>query len=278
MPVAPADSDFLRQLVRQRSGIVLGEDKAYLLESRLTPLAKAIGLSDLAMLVARLRAEPSGQLARQVVEAMTTNETFFFRDIFPFECLKKLVLPDLVAKRAAGKRLDLWCAASSSGQEPYSIAMIMREHFPQLATWSTRMLATDLASEVLKRAREGRYSQLEVNRGLPAPLLIKWFAKDGLDWRVKDDLRRMIEYKEMNLLETYPINGGLDIIFIRNVLIYFDVETKKMILGKCRKLLRPDGYLFLGGAETTMNIDDNFTRVEFDKGGCYRLKPTGGAA
>ncbi len=272
MPLTPHDSEFLRTMVRQRSGIVLGEDKGYLLESRLVPLAKAIGLPGLEELTARLRVEPSGQLARQVVEAMTTNETFFFRDIHPFECLKKLVLPDLVAKRTAGKRLDLWCAAASTGQEPYTIAMTMRDNFPQLATWTTRFIATDIATEVLKRAKEGRYSQLEVNRGLPAPLLIKNFTKDGLDWKVKDELKRMIEFKELNLLETYAISGQLDVIFIRNVLIYFDVETKKAILGKCRKLLRPDGYLFLGGAETTLNIDDAFVRVDYDKGGCYRLK------
>lgn len=272
MPLAAADSEFLRQMVRSRSGIVLGEDKGYLLESRLMPLAKAIGMAGLDVLTARLRAEPSGQLARQVVEAMTTNETFFFRDIHPFECLRKLVLPDLLGKRGAARRLDLWCAAASTGQEPYTIAMTMREHFPQMATWTTRFIATDIASEVLKRAREGRYSQLEVNRGLPAPLLVKNFTKDGLDWKVKDELKRMIEFKELNLLEPFPISGQLDIIFIRNVLIYFDVETKRAILGKCRKLLRPDGYLFLGGAETTLNIDDAYVRVEFDKGGCYRLK------
>jgi chemotaxis protein methyltransferase CheR len=272
MPLSVADSAFLRQLVRTRSGIVLGEDKGYLLESRLTPLAKAIGLAGLDELTTRLKAEPAGQLARQVVEAMTTNETFFFRDIHPFECLKKMVLPDLVAKRGTAKRLDMWCAAASTGQEPYTIAMTLREHFPQLASWTTRFIATDIATDILKRAREGRYSQLEVNRGLPAPLLIKHFTKDGLDWKVKDELKRMIEFKELNLLDTYAISGQLDIIFIRNVLIYFDVETKRTILGKCRKLLRPDGYLFLGGAETTLNIDDAFVRVEYDKGGCYRLK------
>lgn len=272
MAIPAADSQFLRALVRSRSGIVLGEDKDYLLESRLTPLAKAIGLAGLEELAARLRAEPSGQLARQTVEAMTTNETFFFRDIHPFECLKKLVLPELIAKRADSRRLDIWCAAASTGQEPYSIAIILRENFPQIAPWAVRFLATDLASEVLRRAREGRYSQLEVNRGLPAPLLIKHFTKDGLDWKVKDELKRMVEYKEQNLLEPFQITGQLDIILIRNVLIYFDIETKKAILAKCRKLLRPDGFLFLGGAETTLNIDDAFVRVDYDKGGCYRLK------
>ncbi len=272
MPLTPQDSEFLRQLVRARSGIVLGEDKGYLLESRLIPLAKAIGLQGLEALTARLRVEPSGQLARQVVEAMTTNETFFFRDIHPFECLKKLVVPELISKRATAKRLDLWCAAASTGQEPYTIAMVLRDHFPQIAGWPTRFIATDIASEVLKRAREGRYSQLEVNRGLPAPLLIKHFTKDGLDWKVKDELKRMVEFKELNLLEAFPLSGQFDVIFIRNVLIYFDVETKKAILGKCSKLLRPDGFLFLGGAETTLNIDDAFVRAEYDKGGCYRLK------
>lgn len=272
MPLTAPDSEFLRTLVRNRSGIVLGEDKGYLLESRLLPLAKVIGLAGLEELTARLRAEPSGQLARQVVEAMTTNETFFFRDIHPFECLKKLVLPELIAKRGGEKRLDIWCAAASTGQEPYTIAMVLREHFQSIASWPTRFIATDLASEVLKKAREGRYSQLEVNRGLPAPLLIKYFTKDGLDWKVKDDLKRMVEFKEQNLLDSFAISGQLDVIFIRNVLIYFDVETKKAILAKCRRLLRPDGFLFLGGAETTLNIDDAFVRADYDKGGCYRLK------
>ena len=272
MPLSAADSTFLRGLVRTRSGIVLGEDKAYLLESRLLPLAKAIALPGLEELTVRLRAEPSGQLARQVVEAMTTNETFFFRDIHPFECLKKVVLPELITRRGSERRLDLWCAAASTGQEPYTIAMVLRENFPQITGWATRFIATDLATEVLRRAREGRYSQLEVNRGLPAPLLIKNFTKDGLDWKVKDELKRMVEFKEQNLLDSFQISGQLDVIFIRNVLIYFDVETKKQILAKCRKLLRPDGFLFLGGAETTMNLDDAFVRVDFDKGGCYRLK------
>lgn len=274
MPLSPSDSEFLRTLVRHRSGIVLGEDKGYLLESRLAPLAKAIGLAGLEELTARLRGEPSGQLARQTVEAMTTNETFFFRDIHPFECLRKLVLPELIARRQSERRLDVWCAAASTGQEPYTITMVLREHFQGIASWPTRFIATDLASEVLRKALEGRYSQLEVNRGLPAPLLIKYFTKDGLDWKVKDELKRMVEFKEQNLLEPFSISGQLDIIFIRNVLIYFDVETKKAILAKCRRLLRPDGFLFLGGAETTLNIDDAFVRADFDKGGCYRLKAT----
>lgn len=272
MVLSRTDAEFLRQLVRAKSGIVLGEDKGYLLESRLTPLAKAIGLNSVEDLVPRLRAEPNGQLARQVVEAMTTNETFFFRDVQPFECLKKVVLPELIAKRGAQRRLDLWCAAASTGQEPYSVAMVLREHFPQVAGWTIRLLATDIATEVLKRARAGRYSQLEVNRGLPAPLLLKYFTKDGLDWVIKDELKRMVEFRELNLLDPFPITGQLDIIFIRNVLIYFDLDTKRDILAKCRKLLRPDGFLFLGGAETTLTVDDHFVRVDFDKGGCYRLK------
>lgn len=272
MPFAAADSAFLRQLVRLRSGIVLGEDKEYLLESRLMPLVRAHAFPGLDDLVRQVRAEPAGPLARQVVEAMATNETYFFRDVHPFECLRRLVLPELLVRRAEAKRLDLWCAAAATGQEPYSVAMLLREHFPQLAAWQVRFLASDLSQEALRRAREGRFTQLEVNRGLPAPLLVRHFAKDGLDWRIHDDFRRMVEFRELNLIEELPLAGQFDVILLRNVLIYFDLETKRAVLARCRRLLRPDGYLFLSGAETTLNIDGAFVRVDFDKGGCYRLK------
>jgi len=203
---------------------------------------------------------------------MATNETYFFRDVHPFECLRKLVLPDLLARRAASQRLDLWCAAAATGQEPYSLTMVLRDSFPQLAGWQTRLLATDLSREALKRARAGRYTQLEVNRGLPAPLLLKHFTKDGLDWQIKDEHKRMIDYRRLNLIEDFGLGGQFDLILLRNVLIYFDVETKRAVLARCRRLLRPDGYLFLSGAETTLNIDDAFVRVDYDKGGCYRLR------
>jgi len=223
-------------------------------------------------LVARLRAQPFNGLHQKVVEAMTTNETSFFRDVHPFEALKKAVLPELIKKRATERKLNMWCAASSSGQEPYTMAMILREHFPTLANWTVRFIASDISMEMLERARAGRYSQLELNRGMPAPLLVKYFQRQGMEWQIKEDLRRMVEFRQMNLADTWPSLPEMDLVFMRNVLIYFDVPTKKEILGKVRRLLRPDGYLFLGIAETTLNLDGAFERVQFDKSGCYRLR------
>jgi chemotaxis protein methyltransferase CheR len=268
---ADADFDYIRRLVRERSSIVLESNKAYLAESRLIPLAKREGMRSLNELVARLRGEKFGGLHRKVVEAMTTNETSFFRDIHPFEALKKPILPELITRRASERKLNIWCAACSTGQEPYTIAMLLRESFPQLGGYSVRIVATDLSTEVLDRAREGVYSQIEVNRGLPAALLVKYFKKQGLHWKIADDLRRMVEFRELNLAESWALLGSMDIIFLRNVLIYFDVSTKQGILAKVRTSLRPDGYLFLGAAETTINLDDAFQRVQLDKSGCYRL-------
>jgi len=206
------------------------------------------------------------------VEAMTTNETSFFRDFHPFEGLKKFVLPDLIARRAAERELTVWCAASSSGQEPYSLAMLIRENLPQLVSWRIRILATDLSSDVLARAREGRYSQLEVNRGLPASLLVKYFEKRGCDWYLRDDIRNMVDFQIVNLASAWPFLPPMDIVMLRNVLIYFGVETKKDILAKVRRVLRPDGYLFLGGSETTFSIDDSFERVQLERATCYRVR------
>jgi chemotaxis protein methyltransferase CheR len=269
-----ADFDLVRTMVRQRSGIVLDEGKAYLLEARLSGLAVREGFASVERLLASFRTERSNGLETRVVEVMTTNETSFFRDIQPFEALRQVVLPDLLERRAREKRLSIWCAASSSGQEPYSLAMLLHEHFPNIvATWKMQIIASDLSTEVLDRARSGLYSQVEVNRGLPARLLVKFFEQRGLQWQLKDDIRRMVALKQLNLVESWPPLPPPDIVMLRNVLIYFDVEMKKTILGKIRRLLRPDGYLFLGGAETTMNLDDGFERVSFNRGGCYRLRP-----
>ncbi len=264
---------YLRDLVRERSGIVLGDDKVYLIETRLSPLVRSQNLAGLPALAAALRGKPFGPLHKAVIEAMTTNETFFFRDLHPFEALKKEVLPPMVAARRAQRRLSVWCAAASSGQEPYTLAMIIREHFPEVLTWQLQMIATDISVEMIARCKKGLYSQLEVNRGLPAPLLIKNFTKSEMDWQIKEELRRMVDFRELNLLESWPFQPqSLDIVFCRNVLIYFDVETKKKILGRIRTLLRPDGFLFLGGAETTLNLDDGFERAPYEKAGCYRLR------
>jgi chemotaxis protein methyltransferase CheR len=274
MALTSFDSAFLRKLVRDRSGIVLGEDKTYLIESRLMPVARLHGLASLDGLVAKLRSNPPSALLKQVIEAMTTNETLFFRDAHPFEILGKLVLPDLMKKRAEQKTLSVWCAAASTGQEPYSLAMTIREQVPGLLNgWKLRMIGTDLSSEVLARARAGIYSQLEVARGMPAPLLAKYFQRqtDGT-WLIREDLRQMFEFRELNLLDTYPFGDRFDIVLMRNVLIYFDLDTKRQILAKVRRVMAPDGYFFLGGAETTMNIDDAFERVNEGRGGGYRLR------
>jgi chemotaxis protein methyltransferase CheR len=272
MTIAAPDFDYIRRLVHERAAIVLEPGKEYLAESRLVPVARAEGFATIAELVARLQADPRSVLHRKVVEAMTTNETTFFRDVHPFEALRQHVLPALIAARAETRALTIWCGASSSGQEPYTIAMVLRHHFPELADWNVRIVATDIARSMLERTREGLYSQLEVNRGLPAPMLVKWFTKEGTHWRVKPELRAMIETVELNLAASWPPLPQCDVVFMRNVLIYFDVATKQRILERVRRLLRPDGWLFLGGAETTLNVDDQFERVPLGRATTYRLK------
>jgi chemotaxis protein methyltransferase CheR len=266
------DYDYIRNLVMQRSAIVLDASKDYLAESRLMPLAEREGMSSLGELVARLRGERFGRLHRKVVEAMTTNETSFFRDVHPFEALRKAILPDLLARRRSERRLSVWSAACASGQEAYSIAMLLRESFPELAGWRVEIIASDLSTEVLARARRGLFSQIEVNRGLPAALLVKHFRKRGTDWQLAGGIRSMVDFRELNLAETWPSLPRMDIVLLRNVLIYFDVETKRRVLARTREVMRPDGYLLLGAAETTFNLDDAFERIQLDRSGCYRLR------
>jgi chemotaxis protein methyltransferase CheR len=274
VPLSEAHCNFVRELVRDSCGIVLEEGKDYLVESRLTALARREGFDSAEGLVSKCRGNPFCGIQARVVEAMTTNETSFFRDTQPFEALRKVVLPDLLQRRGNDRKLFIWCAAASSGQEPYSLAMLIREHFPKLADGNVRILATDLALEVLERARTGLYGQIEVNRGLSAQLLVKYFDRKGMQWQIKDDIRKMIDFRQMNLIQPWaPSMQTMDVVFLRNVLIYFDVPTKKSILAKVRRILRPDGYLFLGGAETTMNLDDTFVRVPADLSCCYRLRP-----
>lgn len=282
MPSDHATSfEFVRTLVRKRSGIVLGTEKDYLIQARLSTLSRKEGfdsinelLDQTQALLDQLNADGQNVLSEKVVEAMTTNETSFFRDQHPFECLRNHVLPDLLPRRAAKRSLNIWSAACSTGQEPYSIAMLLREHFPELHDWDAQLIASDLSTGCLLRARQGRYSQMEVSRGLPAPRLAKFFSRQGLDWIVHDDMRRMIDFRQINLLDQ-DLDLALpqmDIVFLRNVLIYFDKETSQQILGRIRRVLRPDGYLFLGGAETTLFLDDAFERVPLNQAGCYRLK------
>ncbi len=268
----PEDLDYVRDMVRTRSAIVLEPEKAYLVESRLSPLAKREGLASLTELVAKLRGTPYGDVHKKVVDAMTTNETSFFRDLVPFDVLREQILPELIARKGSSKCLNMWCGASSSGQEPYSIMFTIYEHFPELKNWVIQFIATDISEEMLAKCREGKYSQLEVNRGLPAPLLTKYFSKKGMGWQVQEDIRQRIDFKPMNLAGTWMPFPPVDLVFLRNVMIYFDSDTKKQILGNIRKILDPSGYLFLGGSETTLNLDDNYERVAVSGTSCYKVK------
>jgi chemotaxis protein methyltransferase CheR len=265
------DFEYVCRLVRDRSAVVLEAGKEYLVEARLAPLVGKLKVGSISELVGRLRSGPDEGLTTRVVEAMVTTETSFFRDLHPFETLRTAVLPELIRRRAGEKRLDVWCAACSSGQEPYSLAILLREHFTGLAGWRVSIVATDLSGEVLARAREGRYSQAEVNRGLPAALLVKHFRQHGATWELAEEVRRMVEFRELNLVRPWPALPRMDLVFLRNVMIYFDVDTKREILGRVARLLRGDGYLLLGGAETTLNLNDSLRRVEALKGGFYQL-------
>ncbi len=265
------DYVFCAKLLFDRAAIVLEPGKEYLLQSRLTPVAKRHGLASLEELIAKLRQPGASGLTTEFVEAMVTTESSFFRDIHPFETLRRSVLPQLMEARATSKQLNIWCAASSSGQEPYTIALILREHFPQLASWKVTLRATDISEAMLARCREGCYSQIEVNRGLPTPLLLKYFRQEAARWQIVQDVRNMVDFQPFNLAKPWPAMPAMDLVFLRNVMIYFDVETKKQILRRLSRVLRPDGYLVLGGAETTFNLDDAYARVENLKGGYYRL-------
>lgn len=260
MSLSQADFLFFRDWLRTRAAIVLDDGKEYLVESRLEPVARRHGLPSVEAVLQKLRGAPPSALEVAVVEALTTNETSFFRDWKPFEALKQLIVPAVVAR--GERRLDLWSAACSSGQEAYSVGMLLAEHFPQLSDWQVQLHCTDISREMLERTRAGRYSTLEVNRGLPAPLLLKHFAREGDAWVVKPALRNLLKVGHLNLAGTWPAMPPMDVVMIRNVLIYFDVPTKKAILERVRRQLKTGGVLFLGSAETTMGLSDAYRREE----------------
>lgn len=270
MTIAVDHFEYLREVVKKDSAILIEPGKEYLVEARLSPIMKSLGLNSIDEVVEHMQGRRDTALRSMVVEAMTTNETSFFRDSHPFAALVEHIIPSLMEARAATRSLNIWCAASSTGQEPYSIAMLLLEEFPELMNWEVRIVATDLAEHVLARAREGCYSQLEVNRGLPAPLLVKFFTKQGIRWQLNDDIRSRVEFRKLNLIGDWPAMSLMDVVFIRNVLIYFDVDTKKKILAQVKDQLKPDGYLFMGAAETTLGLNQDFTRGTFDKATCYR--------
>jgi chemotaxis protein methyltransferase CheR len=260
------DFEFICQILRERSGLVLTNDKAYLLESRLLPVARKWKLATFDDLVRIIRSKMDEAVIRDVVEAMTTNESFFFRDTKPFDQFKALVLPALLKSRAASRTIRIWSAACSSGQEPYSLAMILSEMAAQLNGWKIEIVGTDLSTEILNRAKEGMYSQFEVQRGLPITMLVKYFAQIGDRWQINAKIRGMVQYKEFNLLQDPMPLGRFDVVFCRNVLIYFDQPTKTRVLNSVAKLMPEDGFLFLGGAETVLGITDKFQMVPGQRG------------
>jgi chemotaxis protein methyltransferase CheR len=266
--------EFLRRLLRDKSGLDLSSDKQYLIESRLLPLARKVGLPGIGELVQKLK-DGNHSLISQVVEAMTTNETFFFRDKVPFDHFREAIVPEILKARAGRKSMRIWCAAGSTGQEPYSLAMCLKEMGTVLSGWRVEIIATDLSQEVLEKSRSGLYSQFEVQRGLPIQLLVKYFKQTGELWQINSDLRAMVQHRQLNLLHDFSQLGRFDVIFCRNVLIYFDQETKINIFGRLANAMEADGFLVLGAAETVVGLTDVFKPLA-ERRGLYQ--PTGGAA
>lgn len=260
------DFELISGLLKQRSGLLLPKDKVYLLESRLTPIAHKRGLETLDDLVNEVRLKRKEDLLTEITEAMTTNESFFFRDTKPFDLFKDTVLPQFLESRASRKKIRIWCAAASTGQEPYSLAIILKEMEARLAGWNIEIVGTDISQEVLDKAKDGLFSQFEVQRGLPIQLLIKYFNQVGDLWQISDDIKNMVSYRKFNLLDPFTLLGSFDVIFCRNVLIYFDQPTKTEVLEKMRKLIPDDGTLFLGAAETVLGITDKFKPVQGQRG------------
>jgi len=261
-----SDFSFVSEMLKKRSGLVLSADKAYLIESRLMPVARTHGFTGIDDLIAKMRTPGSEKLMVDVTEAMTTNESFFFRDTKPFDLFRDKVLPKILENRKGARTLRIWCAAASSGQEPYSLAMIIKEQSAKLAGMKVEIVGTDISLEILDKARKGLYTQFEVQRGLPVQLLVKYFAKSGEHWEIKPEIRQMVTYKKYNLLDNLQPMGKFDIVFCRNVLIYFDPPTKKMVLEGISKLMPPDGAMFLGGAETVLGVSDKFKPVPEQRG------------
>ncbi|MCX6623209.1 MAG: protein-glutamate O-methyltransferase CheR [Acidobacteria bacterium] len=272
--LSPENYAFLQQYIHRESGISIGSDKLYLLRSRLQPLVDQERLGSLDALCCRLRQTPPEALRRKVVESMTTHETLFFRDPSVFDMLRNDLLPELLREKKATRTLRIWCAACSSGQEPYSVAMMLLEL--GCADWDLQIHATDLSSQILERAQAGRYFQIEVNRGLPALMLVKYFERAGLDWQIKEPLRRMVRFSSFDLRQSMQARGPFDLVFCRNVLIYFEMDTRKQILAGIRGSLVAGGYLLLGSSETTFNLDDRFQRRTLRNSIVYQ-KPLAGA-
>jgi chemotaxis protein methyltransferase CheR len=266
--VTASDYEFLRKLLKDQSGLDLSADKQYLIESRLLPLARKSGFADIGELVRKIR-NGSPAHVTQAVEAMTTNETFFFRDKAPFEHFRDVIVPELLNARAVRKVIRIWCAACSTGQEPYSLAMCLKEMGASLAGWRIEIIATDLSQEVLEKAKGGIYSQFEVQRGLPIQLLVKYFKQTGEFWQISPEIRAMVQHRQLNLLHDFSQLGSFDVIFCRNVLIYFDQDTKIDVFNRLAGSMERDGFLLLGAAETVVGLTDLFKPCA-ERRGLYR--------
>jgi chemotaxis protein methyltransferase CheR len=272
MTLSRASFEFVRTVLRERSAHCLEDDKVYLVETRLLPLAREHGFKSVEDFVQHLQSRRKETLLVELVEAMSINETSFFRDENAFKAVRESVLPDLVQRRAHLRSLNIWSASCSSGQEPFSIAMILRRHFPTLEGWSIRLLASDLSRTMLARARRGVFSDLEMSRGLPDEMRTSCFDKRSDGWHIHDDLRRMVEFQQINLSGPWPELPPLDLVLLRNVLIYFDTPTKQQILDKVHRVIQRDGYLMLGGAESTHHLDGRFQSVSFANVSFFKLR------
>jgi len=275
--ISQLDFDYIRALVREESSIVLDDGKMYLVISRLSPLARENDFPSVGAFISHLQSAVHGELHTLAVEAIATTETSFFRDLHPFVEIRDTILPELIrTRRDTSKSLSIWSAACSSGQEPHSIAMILRDRFAELAGWNLQLLASDISRRMIERAQEGVYTQIEVNRGLPAPYLVRFFNQNESRWHLKDELRGMFRFFRQNLADEWVAVPPVDILILRNVLIYFDMETRRKVLRRVRRLLRPGGYLVLGSAETTLNLDQEFVRVRSGRTVFYQVSDGNG--
>lgn len=278
MPLTNPDFDFVRKIVREHTGVLLDNWKTNLVETRLAGIAQEERLPNVDELLRVLRLRTSGMLPTRVVESLLATETSFFRDVRPFEALRQFILADLLAQRQAHRRLSIWSAGCAFGQEIYSVAMLIREHCPSLLDWSLKLLGTDVSSAMVARAAKGRYSELEIDHGLPATALITYFERDEFEWQIKLEVRAMVEFSQMNIVGRWHAPPRMDIILLRNVLVDFDLERKREILAKVSRQLNPDGFLFLGGVECTANLDEGFQPIDFGPTIVYRLRERVGEA
>ncbi len=265
MKINEQDFEVYRKFLYADSGLAITFEKAYLLESRLAGVIKKLGLSDLDALTSKIKMNDTAA-KNEVVEAMTTNETFFFRDTHPFDRFRDVVLPKMVENKPAGSTIRIWCAACSSGQEPYSLAIILKENAAKFPGYKFEIIATDLSEDILETARTGRYSQFEVQRGMPITLLVKYFTQDGSNWLINDDIKSMVKFSKFNLLNSMAAMGTFDVVFCRNVLIYFDAQTKGKVLAEMHGHIAKHGFMFLGGAETVVGVTDKFKPLPGERG------------